>query len=705
MRALIWKELRENFKWALLAAAVLGAAEMHALYSVSNGEPDFYEYSNEGITLCKPSFLVVTAFGCIAAGALLGLLQILPELKRDRWAALLHRPASRGVVFRGKVTAGLLLYAVATVPPFLLAVWLAATPGHFGAPFLPKMASPGAADICTGAVYYLAAVAAALQRGIVLRVLPFLAAIYTSIFVLNIPLFNVAVEAAALMALALLVAGWGIIHNQESLRARPWLGKVAFLAVVFYGVCCVGGIALSLFHVAARASHLTTNEYQFTDNNVPLRLTSIDYVVVSVHDLKGAPVTDPKYQPGRVRNSLRILNSFTDYIGDAHGWRPHVYQDSYRESRAYLWAAYPYQYPRLEQWFEVSQPHYLIGYLPFRKTPFEILDRLGFRPVHGTPPKPEGFPADMEVGGGPEESYCIWTPGSARFAYLRTRKMVDLALPVPGPIQGVEDFSARSREFQHHVYSPRSSQRDSPLRQECGPGRDPPLPPGCGSMGLARARAEREGGSIPPSVRAERLDRGQDQKKHAFLRRGNECVRPNPEHLHAPSAFQPAPSTHLGWFRLPTAADPRFFLWHDALQADRRETGLRKAAARPGERVRPGPRPHAGDQPLRRGALPPAFGRNALLGAPRFLPLGTRVRVGRVRPRVQPCGVHHVPAGRGLAPPGRVPPVRQTPANRDRGLPALRERLARARGERHGDIGPPRRRSAGTRRVAKGRTP
>jgi hypothetical protein len=79
-------------------------------------------------------------------GFLLGLIQILPELKRDRWAALLHRPVSRGVILRGKVVAGLILYAVATVLPFLYFVWQAATPGHFAAPFVPGMVQPGVAD-------------------------------------------------------------------------------------------------------------------------------------------------------------------------------------------------------------------------------------------------------------------------------------------------------------------------------------------------------------------------------------------------------------------------------------------------------------------------------------------------------------------------------------------------------------------------------
>lgn len=93
MKALIWKELRENIGWALLAMLALGAAEFYGLHHTEQS-PNFR--FNDGITLCKKPFLMVTMFGCAAAGLALGFLQVLPELKRDRWAALLHRPVSRG---------------------------------------------------------------------------------------------------------------------------------------------------------------------------------------------------------------------------------------------------------------------------------------------------------------------------------------------------------------------------------------------------------------------------------------------------------------------------------------------------------------------------------------------------------------------------------------------------------------------------------
>lgn len=198
MTALLWKELRENLLWALAAMVAMGAALAYGLYATPNGQPIFYSYSQDGITLCRKTFLLVTTFGSAAVGLLIGFLQILPELKRDRWAALRHRPVSAGTIFWGKALAGVLLYLLATVPAFGFAVWQAATPGNFGAPFLPEMIRPGVADLCMGLVYYFAALTLTLHQGgwIGWKLLPLLAALHASYFVLSTNLFRVAVAGA-----------------------------------------------------------------------------------------------------------------------------------------------------------------------------------------------------------------------------------------------------------------------------------------------------------------------------------------------------------------------------------------------------------------------------------------------------------------------------------------------------------------------------
>ncbi len=170
----------------------LALALWQGLTGTANGQPDYYTLTQDGITLCRKQFLIVTTFGAPAIGLLFGFLQILPELKRDRWAALLHRPISRGTLFASKAPAGVALYVFATVPAFVFIVWKVATPGNFGAPFLPAMIQPGLADLATGLLYYFAALTLSLQRGgwIGLRLFPLLAAIHVSYFVLRQPVFS-----------------------------------------------------------------------------------------------------------------------------------------------------------------------------------------------------------------------------------------------------------------------------------------------------------------------------------------------------------------------------------------------------------------------------------------------------------------------------------------------------------------------------------
>ena len=83
MKAMLWKELRENLKWAVLAMIGLGLAEFYGLTENNN-----FNYFDQSATLCKSSFLMSTTFGCAAVGLILGLIQILPEQRRDQWDTL-----------------------------------------------------------------------------------------------------------------------------------------------------------------------------------------------------------------------------------------------------------------------------------------------------------------------------------------------------------------------------------------------------------------------------------------------------------------------------------------------------------------------------------------------------------------------------------------------------------------------------------------
>jgi len=433
MRALIWKELRENILWALLAMLALGATEIYALHHMRYAED--FEYQG-GITLCKKSFLTVTMFGYAAAGLALGLLQVLPELQRDRWAALLHRPMPRGRLYWGKAVAGLMLYCLAAGAPFLFAVWRVVTPGNFATPFVPGMITPGLADLAVGLCYYFAALLLALQSGrLAWRALPLFAALHVSFFVLQENLFRVAVESAVAMTLALSVAGWGAIHARGSLRARPWLARIAILVVAFYGVCGAGDLLRALGHgMAGQMAGAKLSYWQTLEDGVPARLDSLNRVVVAATDINGKPFDNPNYRPDRIRGHIRYLNEASSYIGDPHGWHRPLYPRSYRESNTYLYANHPYSRPQIEQWFHINEhPHY-IGMLPMKK---QESGRLGMDGFAAPGASVRGFPentSSIQISG---DILFIAAPESLRLVHLAKREITAVALPAPGPIYGM----------------------------------------------------------------------------------------------------------------------------------------------------------------------------------------------------------------------------------------------------------------------------
>lgn len=156
MKPMFAKEMRENAKWAILGLVGLSAALIFAV-AQKNGNGII------GIGEFWPTvWLVMTITGPLL-GAALGLGQILPELRRDLWAFLIHRPATRGQLWAGKTLAGLTLYALATMLPLLGAGVWAATPGHLAAPFDARLLLPGVASILTGIACFFAGQLTALR--------------------------------------------------------------------------------------------------------------------------------------------------------------------------------------------------------------------------------------------------------------------------------------------------------------------------------------------------------------------------------------------------------------------------------------------------------------------------------------------------------------------------------------------------------------
>src|SRR5215472_2436772 len=115
MKALIWKEWRENLKWLPLPGLVI-------LLVFLIDKPE------------TPVFAATDAyFFCVIAavfGTALGFVQIFFEGHGDKRSLLLHRPLSPSRIFLAKALTGVGLYLLALLAPTLCTIALALTPGH-----------------------------------------------------------------------------------------------------------------------------------------------------------------------------------------------------------------------------------------------------------------------------------------------------------------------------------------------------------------------------------------------------------------------------------------------------------------------------------------------------------------------------------------------------------------------------------------------
>jgi len=380
MITMLWKELRENVKWAVLALIGLVLAEFYAL----NQDQFFGFYVQEAAPLCKSSFLMITTFGCAAVGLVIGLVQMLPEQRRDQWAALIHRPVERATIFRGKGVAGLFLYFVATTVPFIACVWYVATPGHFAAPFSPGMILPGVGDICAGAIYYLAALFVSLHRGpwYGTRAFGFLAAVATSFFVMSDQLFYVVIEAIVLMGMALFTAAWGAILTNGTFRGQPWIARFATLAVVFYGVCVVGSLADRIWSAFSGPNYYFGDMFIVDVDGRPLKMSTHKDGTRSYVDLAGNPVNDPRLFKGMSDRNVIQFIPLTAGIDVSHQDKRFIYYNGggYRNTANYLESVYAYESVSSENWYYLPHERQLVGFNPYNRIRIGAFGADGFAP-------------------------------------------------------------------------------------------------------------------------------------------------------------------------------------------------------------------------------------------------------------------------------------------------------------------------------------
>ncbi|MBN1346168.1 MAG: hypothetical protein JXQ73_26000 [Phycisphaerae bacterium] len=288
MRAIIWKEIRENLKWGVLLMLAVSVGMTLVLYPMSR--------SGWNGSLLAGNFQKITTYGAAIGAGLLGLLQTVPELLQHQWAFLIHRPLTRKRLFFGKVVAGLALYAGAMLLPFLVAVIWVATPGHIAVPFHWQMLLPTFADVMGGVGFYFAGLLTGIRqaRWYGSRVLPFGLPILCEAYVVMATEFWQAMVAAVLCASVLALAAWGSFAASGQYRSQPAGTRAALGVVLLVGILCVGGLGATIVADSLRRQQgvATWEQYGVDKEGRVLHFSVGSYGgrIRSVTDLAGRPV-------------------------------------------------------------------------------------------------------------------------------------------------------------------------------------------------------------------------------------------------------------------------------------------------------------------------------------------------------------------------------------------------------------------------------
>jgi hypothetical protein len=287
MKAMIWKELRESAHWVGMAVAgfllliammipmqppVMGHGHDAGLLEVFLGWP----------VVLGPLF-----------GAGIGIMQTVRELRRDHWAFLVHRPATRTSLFFGKVAAGLLMYFAAVGVPFVAIVAWIAVPGHIAVPFMVELALPGVADILLGVVFYFAAILTCVRsaRWLGSRLAGFAAALFCAGVSVAASEFWQALLVIVLFGAPMMAAAHGGFTARGSYRSQGRLARAGLAAMLCTGICAVEWIggAFVVSQTAGPMAQRVSRRYDVMWNGVVMVVANEESGIPTRTTLDGKP--------------------------------------------------------------------------------------------------------------------------------------------------------------------------------------------------------------------------------------------------------------------------------------------------------------------------------------------------------------------------------------------------------------------------------
>jgi hypothetical protein len=238
-RAIFWKEWREHAKWALLAFVSVCIALCYFV-TVRLG---ILDYRPKSFTDFWSGVEMIYYVAPRLIAIMLGMLQILPELRRDRWAFLLHLPCSRGVLFAGKAAAGIaLLFAATALPLLVIALW-ARQPGHLAAPFDWGLTWTATVQIFASVLLYFASLLTALlpNRWYGGRMIPIVTGLLVGFLLVSVDglSLSVVLYGICLAAIVTALAAWGGVVHREEPQRQHWAARASGAVVMYAGVLLV----------------------------------------------------------------------------------------------------------------------------------------------------------------------------------------------------------------------------------------------------------------------------------------------------------------------------------------------------------------------------------------------------------------------------------------------------------------------------------
>ncbi len=370
MKAIIWKDWREN-TWPTVSAIVFSSLICAwMLHQALTANSSWETVWAQGVVL---PFTVLAPL----LGALTGFTQIYPELKRDQWAFLIHRPLTHSTIFWGKVVAGLTLYLLpATLPLLGLFLWLS-RPGHTPGPFIPQMFLAPTADILGGVIFYFAAILATLRlsksRLSYVRVLAFAVSFVCAASSSVMPEFWQSLVVVALGILIVGSAAWGSFVSLDNYEKQPIKARAGLVITLYIGITAtiIAGIVVIASTLPSRPSDYSYTDYKVAKSGRVVKAENKNGNW-SVRDLQGKPIAPTK---GQDWNYEGFINEAPLYLKRGNPDRP-----SYRSPQRYaMYVNYAvlglnWFFNRNKHWFEAYSdethlPVVFVGPNGFSQTP------------------------------------------------------------------------------------------------------------------------------------------------------------------------------------------------------------------------------------------------------------------------------------------------------------------------------------------------